>query len=162
MSTGAIITIVIIIGLFIAAIFVGLSMNKKLVASGEIINRGTKFMEKAEIFTLNEPDPAEVSICVKSYTVYQKGVSMRGSTEDQIYSFKGSSWEAVLKETGVSDGKSVYRFEFTSWKTRDGMAQDSLNMNRLLTSVEKMFASFDPSTIVRTEAVDFKIKSSIF
>ena len=56
---------------------------------------------------------------------------MRGSTEDQIYSFKGSSWEAVLKKTGVSDGKSVYRFEFTSRKTRDGMAQDSLNMNRL-------------------------------
>lgn len=150
------------VAIIVIAVAIGLAGNKKLVESGQIINRGTRFMESAEIFTLNTPDPAAVSSSVKSFAVYEKGVSMKGSTADQIYTFNGGSWAAKLKMMSSADGKSVYRFEFTSWKTSNGMPQDAINMNRLITSVEKMFLAFDPNTQVSTEALDFKTKHSLF
>lgn len=161
---GTTILILLGVGVFMAILIaISLRAHNKMVANGEIISRDTKFMEKAELFTLNAPEPTAVSGRIKGFSVYEKGgISMKGSTEDQKYVFKASSWSAVLERQSVSDGKSVYRFQFVSWKTSNGMAQDSLNMNRLLTAIEKMFLEFDPQTQVGTELVDFKTKHKLF
>lgn len=150
------------LGIFIIAVVLALKKHNSLIESGEIAKRSTKFMEMAEIFTLNTPVNEEVSEKIKQFSCYSKGVGMKGSTVDQHYTFSGYGWDAYLKRISAENSKSVYRFQFTNWKTSNGMPQDALNMNRLLTCIEKMFLSFDPDTQVQNEAVDFSTKRHLF
>lgn len=139
-------------------IYIAVKRNNKLIEEGKIIRRDFHFMEKAEEFTLKPVEPARVSEAVKAFDYNDIPASMKGSTEDQIYTFTGSSWGARLKRKEVAEDKVVYRFEFTNWKSSDGSARDEVPMNKLLTDVEKMFLAFDPETKVASVPVEFTTK----
>lgn len=161
MNIGLILGLVIGFGLLGLAIGIGLLGHKKLVQSGQIVSRDTHFMEKAEIFILNEPDPAQVVEQIKTISG-NVGIHMKGSSVDQWFKFDTSGWEAKLEKQSPENGKCVYRFQFTHWNTYRGMPEGALAMNKLLTAVEKMFVSFDHETVVKTEAVNFNTKTKLF
>lgn len=144
------------------AVLIGLNINKKLVAEGKIISRRTNFMESAEEFTLSAVDPAKVTEAVKAMDYADMRTKMQGNSERQLFKFTGSGWTAQLHKLSDNGTQVVYRFEFTSWKTHNGMAGDALNMNKLITAVEKIFLGFDSNTQVRTVPLEFKTKHSFF
>lgn len=152
--------------LFIVALmgfvfYFSLKSQKQMVADGKIISRRTNFMESAEEFTLSAVDPARVTEAVKAIDYAEMRTKMQGSNEQQLFKFTGSNWTARLHRLSNDDAQTVYRFEFTSWKTHNGMPRDALNMNKLTTAVEKIFLSLDPNTQVRTVPLEFKTKHSI-
>ena len=135
-------------------IYFAMKSHNKMVADGKIISRRTNFMESAEEFTLSAVYPAQVTEAVKAIDYAEMRTKMQGSNEQQLFKFTGST----LRDNGT---QVVYRFEFTNWKTHNGMPQDGLNMNKLTTAVEKIFLSLDPNTQVRTVPLEFKTKHSI-
>ena len=142
-------------------IYFAMKSHNKMVADGKIISRRTNFMESAEEFTLSAVDPAQVTEAVKAIDYAEMRTKMQGSSEQQLFKFTGSTWSAQLHKLSDNDTQVVYRFEFTNWKTHNGMPQDGLNMNKLTTAVEKIFLSLDPNTQVRTVPLEFKTKHSI-
>ena len=135
--------------------------HKKLVAAGEILSRATNFMEKGEEFTLSLPDSASVTEGIRNLPYEKMSVSVKGNSKDQFFRFQGTKWTAMLRRQSEESGISVYRFEFTGWKTSRGMAEDSLNMNRLQTAIEKMFLRLDPETTVREFPLELKTRHSL-
>ncbi|MDY2872444.1 MAG: hypothetical protein SOT57_07910 [Eubacteriales bacterium] len=142
-------------------IYFSLKSQKQLLADGKIICRRIDFMESAEEFTLSAVDPAQVTEAVKAIDYAEMRTKMQGSNEQQLFKFTGSTWSAQLHKLRDNGTQVVYRFEFTSWKTRNGMPCDALSMNKLTTAVEKIFLSLDPNTQVRTVPLEFKTKHSI-
>ena len=142
-------------------IYFSLKSQKQLLADGKIICRRIDFMESAEEFTLSAVDPAQVTEAVKAIDYAEMRTKMQGSNEQQLFKFTGSTWSAQLHKLRDNGTQVVYRFEFTSWKTRNGMPCDALSMNKLTTAVEKVFLGFDPNTQVRTVPLEFKTKHSI-
>ena len=142
-------------------IYFAMKSHNKMVADGKIISRRTNFMESAEEFTLSAVYPAQVTEAVKAIDYAEMRTKMQGSNEQQLFKFTGSTWSAQLHKLRDNGTQVVYRFEFTNWKTHNGMPQDGLNMNKLTTAVEKIFLSLDPNTQVRTVPLEFKTKHSI-
>ena len=140
------------------AIYFSMKSHNKMVAEGKIIDRRTNFMENAEEFTLSSVDPAKVTEAIKAMDYADMHTHMQGSSVRQIFKFTGNGWTAQLYRQSDDGAQSVYRFEFTNWKTHNGMPQDALNMNKLTTAVEKMFLVFDPNTQVRTIPLEYKTK----
>ncbi|MBO4848618.1 MAG: hypothetical protein J5586_05650 [Clostridia bacterium] len=145
------------VGVLGAMFYFGIRNRNKLIDEGKIILRKSDFMRSAEIFTLSAPDPAAVTAAVKAFDYNDMRAGMKGSTEKQQYVFTGNGWGAQLFRQSEGE-KAVYRFEFTNWKSSDGIAQDDTNMNKLMTAVEKMFLSFDPETQVTTVPLELKTK----
>lgn len=155
---GVIIVVVIII--MAVAIYFSLQTHKKLVAEGKIVSRSKNFMENAEEFTLVAVEPEKVTEAIKALNYNEMRTQMQGSSEQQLFKFTGNGWNAQLHRLEDNGTQVVYRFEFTHWKTHNGMAQDMMNMNKLLTAVEKMFLGFDSNTQVRSVALELKTKRS--
>ena len=156
------IVILIVVAVVGVAIYFALKAHNKMVAEGKIISRRKNFMESAEEFTLSAVDPAKVTEAVKAMDYADMRTKMQGSSERQLFKFTGSTWAAQLHKLSEDGTQVVYRFEFTNWKTHNGMPENAVNMNKLTTAVEKMFLGFDPNTQVRTVPLEFKTKHSIF
>jgi hypothetical protein len=154
---GVIAVVVVVMGI---ACFFAMKSHNKMVAEGKIISRRTNFAESAEEFTLSAVSPEQVTNAVKQMDYADMHTKMQGSNEQQIFKFAGNGWAAQLHRLSENTAQVTYRFEFTNWKTHNGMPQDALNMNKLLTAVEKIFLNLDPSTQVRTVPLEFKTKHS--
>ena len=142
-------------------IYFAMKSHNKMVADGKIISRRTNFMENAEEFTLTVVEPERVTEAVRAMSYADMHTKMQCSNEQQLFKFTGSTWSAQLHKLRDNGTQVVYRFEFTNWKTQNGMPQDGLNMNKLTTAVEKIFLSLDPNTQVRTVPLEFNTKHSI-
>ncbi len=144
------------------AICVGLKLNKKNLASGEIIERKPNFMNDGEEFTLNTViDPIEMKKSL--IEIHNKlGVSLQGNTEVGKIGMDYVTFKTQIKRMSQEEGKSVYRFEFIEWKTRRGMPENAIMMNKLATAVERMFSSFDPNVTVRTYERDISRHLTLF
>jgi len=156
-----------ITGIIVAVLVVGIIWaclaRKKLLDNGEIIKRKMNFMKMAEVFTLITPDPHTVVEKIKSFPVIGKTVAAQWDEAKQYFEFNYyKSWTASMKKIKEDDGKSVYYFSFNHFKSNNGTPEGSLDANKLLTSLEKMFLEFDPNTQVHNEAVDFKTKHHFF
>lgn len=150
-------------GIFLIAIIWALVAHNKMIASGEIVKRKMNFMEMAEVFTLNTPDPHLVVQKIQQFPVMGKTVGASWNENTQYFEFNhGKSWTASMSMQNADNGKSVYKFGFNSWRKNNGTPEGALDANKLLTSIEKMFLEFDPGTQVRNEAVNYKTKHSFF
>lgn len=158
----------IIIGFVILGYLIYRSMKqeKQLTSEGKIIDRDRKFMEQAEDFTLTCSDPGRVTGQVQQLPFSEMKVSMTAGAQGQSFQFAFDSvaggWTAVLSRKDEPSGQLAYRFQFTHWKTRDGMIVGELYMNQLLTAVEKMFLSIDPNTKVQTVYLETKTRHKLF
>ena len=147
--------------IFAIAIPLGIKQGKatkKLYEEGKIIQRDSRFAEKGEEFT------SRIGSMENLKAELQKMVlpcDTKGTTSQAT--FTGDKFTARLYKVDYDgpSGIAVYRFEFTSWKTHNGMYVESVGMNMLMTAVEKVFLALDPGTAVKLYGLDFKTKHSI-
>lgn len=154
--------IVICAALIAVIVYFSMKKHKQLVGEGKIISRKPDFVKNAEIFTLHIPDFSLVTEGVKAFPYGEIGTNLKGSSTEQRFNFTASSWGAKLFRTSGDGESAEYRFEFTNWSTRNGMPTAALQMNMLLTAVEKLFLSIDGSTQVRTQPLELKTKHTFF
>ena len=133
--------------------------DKKMIAEGKIIYRRENFMENAEEFILAAVAPERVTEAVNALDYADMYTSMRGNSENQKFVFASNYWGAQLYRISSDEDQVIYRFEFTNWQTRDDLAKNGLNMNKLTTAIEKVFLALDPNTQVRTVPLSFKTKT---
>jgi hypothetical protein len=134
-------------------------VTKQLYADGKIIPRPGRFAEKGEEFTSRIGTMQALSDALKSMYLPCK---MEGNTGEVRFTSEKFTAHLVRDKFDEPSGIAVYRFEFTSWKTNNGMYVEANAMNALMTSVEKVFLSLDPNTGVKTYEIDFKTKHNIF
>lgn len=143
MVVGIVLAIAIVAGCF----YYNWQKSNRLTSEGKIIKRSSIFYEDAEEFTLTVQDTSEITRKVEAFAYSEMHVSMKGNRDSQTFYFTGSSFEAQLWRKGEDAEKPVYCFQFNRWKTNhNGAVYGIYDMNMLLTAVEKMFLSIDPST----------------
>lgn len=157
------ITILIIAAALGLGIFLGVrqaNQTKALLADGKMIRRDMHFAEKGEEFTARIGTPKDLRAALESKPF---PCSVDGNTHSAV-TFTGSTFAARLLQTAfdAASGIGVYRFEFTRFKQRNGMYEESNAMNMLMTSVEKAFLQLDPNTGVKPYALDLRTRHTIF
>lgn len=90
------------------------------------------------------------------------GIDIKGNTSEGRLNFTYGNWKAQLCRMSEEKNKSVFRFEFSEWKTHNGMPEYGLQMNRLATAIEKMFASFDENVQINTYERDLSKHLTLF
>ena len=160
MPSSWILLIVVIIG---GLIWYNWQKTQCLTSEGKIIKRSGLFYREGEEFTIAGYDPALISQRVQGLSYSEMSVSMSGNSEQQVFRFKGSTFEAQLCLREHTQDKAVYGFNFTRWKeNHNGSVYSIYEMNMLLTAIEKMFLSIDPAAQVRSWKVETKAKPSFF
>jgi hypothetical protein len=158
----------IILVLAILAVLVGIYLGMKvrkerqrLIDSGQIIDRKYGFEEYAEIFTIKEVPFSEVWSTIRSANYYRKA-NVKAVQGKEAIAFAGADWGAYLYHMSGEADRNAYRFDFTKWSTTNGVPNELLAMNTVLTSVEKAFLQLDPNTQVSTKKIKIKNKHSFF
>ncbi len=155
-------SIVVVVALVGIGAWYGLQKGNKLRSEGKIITRKSVFYEEGREFTVALNNPDLVAQKLKELPYSEMKLSMSGDSQRQSFNFTCYNFEAQLWCKSADEEKSVYCFTFNSWKTLHGLAAGSVEMNMLLTAIEKMFLSIDPNTQVRTWALETKTKHSFF
>ena len=155
--------------LILAIVMIGLiygSFNYKktrqLATNGNIIQREDLFWENTEyLYTdatyeevLNEINHTDFSSCNVTVTPNYEG--------SKICAFvaKGK-FSAALVYHGEENGEHIYEFSVLSWKP-DRLATAAIQMNGLLTTIEKIFLSIDPDTEAEIQINNVKTKTAFF
>lgn len=140
--------------------------QSQLTSEGKIIDRNRHFIEQAENFTLVCDNHNRVVSGVQSLAYSEMKISMTMDAQNQAFRFTYmtamGSWNALLYRMGAPDRRMTYRFQFTNWKTSDYGVIGEVQMNMLLTAIEKMFLSIDPNTQVQTSLLETKTKHKFF
>ena len=119
--------------------------QKRLMKEGKIIARAPDFPEYAEEFMLAGDSAGQVADRVRALPFGEMAVSFAESAGEK-YVFTGNGWFGCLSR--IIQAEAGYRFEFTEWKTNNGIIQDAMNMNRLLTALERVFLEIDPQVTI--------------
>ncbi|MBP1586498.1 MAG: hypothetical protein ILP17_12465 [Lachnospiraceae bacterium] len=154
------VTLLLIAVIVVIAAVAGSSYRKKLIGSGQIVNRRAGFEEYAEILTIKEMPFSQVESALRSGNYYGKANLVTNSAKQAI-GFNGAGWSAQLFHMNDSD-RNAYCFEFIKWQSRNGIPYEALAMNTVLTAVEKVFLGLDPGTQVSTKKVEVTTKSHFF
>lgn len=152
--------ILLVVGLGAAGLYLCVKERARLLDEGKILDRPRDFVRQAQEFTLTLPDEARVTEGVQGFDYKRLGVSMKGSDQQQSFRFAGPDWSASLRRLSREGQTSVYRFEFTGWRSSGGVPTRALQMNMLLTAVETLLLSIDPHTRVRGCPVELHTKHS--
>lgn len=132
--------------------------------NGDLIKRDAGFYKDEEIFTAHIPDMKAFGGAMTE-ALRGTGVCNLSGSYDSTVSLGGTkrSWQARLVKL-ESDGDMVrYSFGVTHYtdSTNEVMGM-ALDLNYVLTAMEKTFLKFDPNTKVETKAIDFKSHRSLF
>ncbi len=135
--------------------------NKQQMAeSGKIIKREGQWWKDEVIFSTTATFP-EVQAALKTIDISDSGAAIGLSDQGKAVHFKcGEKWDAALADLGPENGRNTFGFFFLSWETKSGVNTRADQMNIVLTAVEKMFLSIDPTTTVETHRGKFKSKIS--
>ena len=131
-------------------------------SKGNIIDRKKDFAEYAEIFTIRKITDEEFAEAVKKADF--KGTLNTTVTGDtgKLFLEQGKYYKARIAHTQQNEASSVYRFEFLSWTSKHGAPSYSIEMNKLMTKVEKMFLEIDPNAQVASVKNEIKTDRSLF
>lgn len=132
--------------------------KSKLMGEGKIVERSKDFAEFKEIFIMRPISDRELADAVKAadFKTNTKA-TVSGNTGAMSFSV-GEYFKAVLKNTENSAERSVYEFEFISWKSQYGSPSYANEMNVLMTAVEKMILGLDPNAQVSSVKNEVKTK----
>lgn len=157
--------LIIVIGVVIfgGAIVIGQLRAKRLSNEGKIVKRGGSFYREESVFSTTS-DWDKVVDAIRRTDLSHIGVQTSVSQGDKkgVLFQSGHGWNAVLSPIESNGGSLNYRFCFTKWKTRDGIPWRMDTMNMMVTSIEKMFFSIDPTTSVKTQLMQTKVKTDFF
>lgn len=156
--------------IIIAAIVIGLVIGLKkreeanaYIEEGRMIKRDSDFVEMEEIFTLSGADADKVIECFNQVDYSGIGLTEGKSNNQGSFIFKsGSNWGAQINRLEDEGEKQVYSFCFTHWRTYKGLKMNLVEMNLLVTAVEKTFLSIDPNVTVKTSKMKTHRKMKIF
>ncbi len=110
-----------------------------MVGQGNIIQRASKFVEYAAIYTIRPITNEQYAAALKALDLKKTGTSPEGNTK--AVKFSCSYFSASIRCVEQTEINSVYRFEFDSWK-KYGRASFENEKNMLLTMAEKCLSSF--------------------
>ena len=151
---------VVIIG--VAAYF-GYNKNKQLMGEGKIVARKGTYWEEEHLFTTGTTYDNLLDAIGKTDFSDCKAEVIPNANGQMSVLFKSShAWNAEVDYLGEQDGKNQYKFYFVAWQTRNGMPYNVTSMNMILTSIEKLFFSLDPTTTVRSQRAQIKSKTKFF
>jgi hypothetical protein len=151
--------ILVFVGFLTAPIF---KQADELKADGKIINRDPSFVESAQIFTLSSISKDTLVTALKNEGLPFNGLEWK--TSGDSFGFSYNRWTAqMVKLDCEATNLSRYKFSFTGWQTMShGTIIDIMQMNQLLTAIEKAFIKLDQNTKVKTERIKVNTNSSIF
>ncbi|MBE5997203.1 MAG: hypothetical protein E7240_07630 [Lachnospiraceae bacterium] len=155
---------VLILGLsaviFGIAIAVGSARNKELMEEGKIIQRNYAFWENMETFSTGIPYAAVLNaIRGTDYSDLKTDIYPNVNGQAAVLWKSSHAWNAKLTYLGENAGRQMYRFNFTEWRTRNGSPYRPDTMNMMMTRIEKMILSMDPTTTVETHKMQLKSKT---
>jgi hypothetical protein len=154
--------IIVVIAIFGIALYYNVKRTNALTESGRIVKRGGNWYENAEQFTLSGADFERVVKGIQASDLSGTGVSVSKNDQKQALWFTTSTWRSVLRKLENAGDKDVYEFSMLHWKEHNGVVQTGVEMNILLTAVEKVFVSIDPATQVTTRPISVKTKTDFF
>lgn len=160
MTAFLIILLVIIIA---AAAYYGYKKGTMLRESGKLAIREGRFWEDAELLYTKTPfDELRKELMNADYS--GSGVTApRSDGEQPILIFQSAKgFNAAVAYMGEIDGEHKYNFSILNWKMRNGAVQGFLEMNVLMTVVEKVFLALDPDTEAQIEPRQIKTKTKLF
>lgn len=148
--------------LLIVAVYGSYNYKKirQLAANGDVIQREEYFWENTEYLysgatygeVMDAINRADFSACRVTITPNYEGSKICAFVAEGRFS-------AALVYHGEENGEHIYEFSVLSWKP-DRLATASVQMNGLLTILEKIFLSIDPDTEVEIQTNDVKTKTS--
>lgn len=147
------------------AVYAGASKRKSLIESGRMIARPNNFIEMKEIFSLQSIDFMQLVEALKNADLSDvKLTGMKYNAAEKRVNFSGSyGWTAILYALESNDpGIDRYNFNFTHWNSRNSVPQGAVEMNILLTQLEKIFLALDPNTQVTNERMKLTTKTKFF
>jgi hypothetical protein len=147
------------------AVAVGANKRKGLIDSGRMIARPNNFIETKEIFSLQSVDFMQIVEALQKTDLSDVRLTgMKYNAAEKRVNFSGSyGWTAILYALQSDEpGIDKYNFNFTHWNSRNSVPQGAVEMNILLTQIEKIFVSLDPNTKVNTERMTLKTKTKFF
>ena len=123
--------------------------KSNLIKKGIIVKREKAFWKKKECF-LTASSPETIRNAVEQTDLSDIGISVfRNNNEECRFTFQnGYMISADLKYNGRENGKYLYSFMFTSWNTSFFVVEGQINMNRLLTCIERIIIALDPETVI--------------
>lgn len=154
--------IVIVIAAVVIGVGVSIAKMNRLKGEGKFVNRDMNFQDYDYTFTIKRTSYETVEAEVNQLDLSDVKI------EDSFYKYKGQpiiilrssyGWNAQLDLVGEDAEKSQYRFGFPLYSTNKGTVKHAMEMNVMLTLIEKMFLKLDPDADVRQDLV--KRKSSV-
>ena len=155
--------IILLIIIFIAAGYYGYKRGAMLKGSGKLIRRDNRFWEDAELLFTKTPY-SELRDALMTADYLGSGVGAPSPYGEQpILVFQSTNgFNAAVAYLGEENGEYKYEFSFLKWKTRNGAVQCFVQMNVLMTVVEKVFLALDPDTEAQIEPREIKTKTKLF
>lgn len=154
--------IIVFVGFIVFAVYYNVKRQKKLTSEGRILPRPGNWYLNAETFTLSGADFGRVTAGIQTADLAGAGVSVKKSDEKKALWFVGGTWQSVLHQKEDADGKNVYDYFLQHWKEHNGATQNVVEMNMVLTAVEKTLLAIDPAAQVTTRPLDVKTRTSLF
>ena len=146
--------------IFGIALAVGSAHRKNLIDEGKAIRRNGHFWESMEIFSTGIPYADVLGAVGRTeYGDIKADVYPNVNGEHAVLWKSKHAWNAKLSWLGEQEGKQIYRFSFTGWRTRNGSPYRVDTMNMMMTRIEKMILAMDPSATVETHKMQLKSRT---
>jgi len=153
--------IIVVAVVIVAAGIYGSNRRKKLIASGQIVERGSDFYRYTEIFTVGDVSFERVASAMRD-TYFYNAANVSIDSSQEAVRFKGADWTAWLYRNKDETERNAYSFCFTHWEARNSIPYGYMNMNTVLTAVEKTFLNLDPNTQVSSKKNSISTKHKFF
>ena len=150
-----------VFGLIGVALYYYYTKQKALLESGQMVKREADFYKNEEIFTMKPISFEEMTNAIQNADFSAMRVSANVNSEKKYIVFTGSSFHAVLQEKESTKENAVYGFSLHDWHGRNGAAP-IMDINILMTAVEKAILGPDPETKVTSAPINYKSKTSLF
>lgn len=157
-------TLAIIIGgaiLVLVAVLSWMYRNKRI-KSGKITNRKGRFFGETHIFMARAPFSAFCN-ALAQFNVGADKINVQGNGASGRLTFTGPSWNAQIVQAQTVPGMpNKFVFDFTGYRSRNGVPLGAISMNVLLTAIEKAFLMTDLDATVTRQPKAMKTKTSFF
>ena len=137
--------------------YVQSTKKKELISEGKMIERKSSFYEESELFTTSASyEDMLKAVSQQDFSDLKVSVTPNVEGKRIILFRSGYSWNAQLSDYGQKDGKNLLRFSFSAWRQRNGSPYNINSMNMMVTRIEKMVLSIDPSATVENHKMQTK------
>ena len=154
---GITLALVISIPIIVIAVTAGVILGLKVRKSGLVVKRSGSFYKETSVFYA-AASAAVIRKALGQFGLNSHRIEYGENPANGSLHFSCPGWTAQLVQTGPSE----FAFDFTHFETHNGVPANLMQMNVLLTALEKAFLSVDPEASVVRWAKAMKTKTSIW